>query len=72
MGGGGGGGGVGAIVYNRAIVYKRLNFFNTVGHVIIIDQCNQTSVRRHLGNGYLKFRRSCRCDVRVLLIMGNL
>ena len=33
----------GSIVYNRAIVYKRQNFFMVIVIKIITDQCNQTA-----------------------------
>ena len=32
------------IVYNQAIEYKRQSFLKVVVHVIIIDQCNQTTL----------------------------
>ena len=43
----------GIFVYNRATVCRRQNIFKIVVHVIIIDQCYQTAVRRNRGNGDL-------------------
>ena len=41
------------IVYNQAIVYTCLNFFNEVVHVVIIDHWNSTMLVQNPGNGYL-------------------
>ena len=57
-----------SIVYNRAIRYKRKNFFKVVVHVIIIDQCNQTARFDEIQVTLY----SCHCDVRVPWIDGYL
>ena len=35
---------LGSIIYNWTIVYKRQSFLKVVIQVIIIDQCNQTTL----------------------------
>ena len=42
----------GLIVYNRAIVYKRQNFFKVVVHVIALTNVIKLHVRQNPGIGY--------------------